>query len=51
MEQMQAVLEKILANPFTRIPFFLSIAGGAFVSIAAGFYLTFQAVILIGARM
>ena len=51
MEQMQAALQKVLANPFTRIPFFLSIVAGAFVSIAAGFYLTFQAVVLIGARM
>jgi hypothetical protein len=51
MEQMQAALQKIVAHPFTRIPFFLSIIAGAFVSIAAGFYMTYQAVVFIGARM
>jgi low affinity Fe/Cu permease len=51
MEQMQAALQKVVSHPLTRIPFFLSIVAGAFVSIAVGFYLTYQVVVFIGARM
>jgi hypothetical protein len=42
-------LDKILDNHFLMIPLLLGAAAGAVVSIAAGFYLTFQAVVMIGA--
>jgi hypothetical protein len=51
MEHTETLLEKLVANPFTRIPLFLGIVAGGFATIAAGFYATFQVVVFLGARM
>ena len=47
---MNAMLDKVMSTAVLRIPFFLSIAAGAVISIATGFYLTFQLVVEIGSR-
>jgi hypothetical protein len=51
MEQLSEMVSKIVANPFARIPFFLSIIAGAVGTIAIGFYLTFELVVTYGSRM
>ena len=44
------MLEKILSNRFLTLPFLVSCAAGAVVSIAAGFRITYEIVVFLGAR-
>ncbi len=41
-------LQALLQNPIVRIPFMLSLAAGAVIAIAGGFYATFKLLVLIG---
>ena len=43
-------LEELIYNPWTAVPMVLSAVVGAVIGIAAGFYVTFQAIVMIGAR-
>ena len=41
-------LQALFQNPIVRIPFMLSLAAGAVIAIAGGFYATFKFLVLIG---
>lgn len=49
MNAIKQGLDKILGNEITAFLFVFSNAVGAFASIAAGYYLTFKLVVLMGA--
>jgi len=48
--ELQKKLEDLIYNPWTAVPMVLSAVVGAVIGIAAGFYVTFQAIVWIGAR-
>jgi len=50
-ENVKELFGRIYSNHWTGVPFTIGLALGAVVSIAAGYWLTFQAVVLIGARL
>jgi len=47
----QEMIAQIFDSPWTAVPAVLFLAGGAIFSIASGFYLTYQLVVTIGARL
>ena len=47
----QEMIAQIFESPWTAVPAVLFLAAGAIVSIAAGYWLTFQLVVTIGARL
>ena len=49
MENIKALLDKILSNEITAFLFVFSCAVGAFIGVAGGFYFTYKAAIYIGA--
>jgi hypothetical protein len=50
-ESVKEIFGKIYSNHWTGVPFTVFLALGVVVSIASGFWLTFQAVVTIGARL
>ena len=50
-ESVKEIFGKIYSNHWTGVPFTVGIALGTVAGIAGGFWLTFQAVVLIGARL
>jgi hypothetical protein len=50
-ESVKELFTKIYSNHWTGVPVTIGLALGAVVTVAAGYWLTFQAVVLIGARL
>lgn|GEM_PF-1842927 len=50
-ESVKEMFTKIYSNHWTGVPFTIGLALGAVAAIAGGYWMTFQAVVTIGARL